>query len=796
MKKIFILIFLLSHFFIEKAVIARQFFVKIDATGPNTGVNWAAAFTNLQSALGVAQNGDIIWVAKGVYKPSASDRNISFAIPNGVKIYGGFAGNEIALEHRNWAINKTILSGNIGNPSDSLDNSYNVVYFYNASTAPLLDGFTIQEGAGNRGGGILVTNGFNGQPSSAIIANCIITRNFTATLGGGICTFSLYYPTQITLINTAIYGNGAPRGGAISNLAGNGSASVKMINCTIAKNTASVKGGGIFNYSTNVSALARDSIFNSIIWENIAPASQSIENEGVGAKAEAFYSNIQGINADENRSLISINPQFTNPTIHDYTPNPCGRSVDRGNSPYLINNYTVLPLIDILGNNRIKKTLDMGAYECASSTQYVDELPQIYVNKNANGKNDGSSWTDAFTDLFYLQETGCIYSKTIWIASGTYRPSQTNDRTVSFELKDQLKVYGGFAGNESTLESRNWATNPTIITGNIGNQNTSEDNTYHIFTIKGNKALIDGLIIQDGNTKGIVSDINYEAPSGGGILVAGGQDTTELIVRNCIIRNNESWYAGGGIAHITVRSAPSRLRVYGTLFVDNKSAQGGAVSHCSSASYTDTLFHSTHLINCTISKNMSDLYGSGGLYYATFGKKLKSEFKIYNSIIWDNPSLFNPQIETIGFISGLAIANTTIQNNQFTGTNVLAVDPQFNTNAFTLKESSPCRNIGDNALATLAGLTKDLGFNDRLANLKIDLGAYEGNQICLSNQNLSQTFNNGLLTVQDGSVLTSTSKVIPTSNTTFDAKSAIVLQPGFMAGGNGVVFTAQIGGCN
>lgn len=232
------------------------------------------------------------------------------------------------------------------------------------------------------------------------------------------------------------------------------------------------------------------------------------------------------------------------------------------------------------------------------------------------------------------------------------------------------------------------------------------------------------------------------------------------------------------------------------MFVDNKSAQGGAISHYSASSETDTLYHSTHLINCTISKNTSDKYGSGGLYQVTFGKKLKSEFKIYNSIIWDNPSLFNPQIDIAGSENGLTIANATIQNNRFAGTNVLAVDPQFNTNAFTLKETSPCRNIGDNTLATLVGLTKDLGFNDRLTNLKVDLGAYEGNQICMSNQNLSQIFNNGTLTVQDGAVLTSTSKVIPTSNTTFDAKNAVVLQPGFTAGGNGVVFTAQIGGCN
>lgn len=771
---------------------AGKFYVKPSASGNGKGFDWNNAMStfpaNTQECL-VSE----VWVATGTYKPTAdNDRNKHFAPLSGAKYYGGFAGNEATLDQRNWATNKTILSGNIGNLNDSLDNSLYVIRLSNANST-LLDGFIIQEAYG--GTGIRIENSFNGQANSVLIANCIIRKNYSPSNGGGIYNLTLYYPSDVTLVNTAIYGNSARQGGGIANFMLAGDATIKLINCTIAQNTATETGGAIYNYSASNSVFARDSIFNSIIWANIAPVSPGIGNNGVSTKSDAFYSNVQGFAPDVSRKLISTNPFFTNPEMRDYSPSNCGQSINSGNDAYLLNNYAVY--LDILGNKRIKIKVDMGAYEFSAPTRYSDDSPQQYVNKNATGKNDGSSWADAFTELSYLQLAGCVHSKTIWVAGGTYRPTPDADRTVSFEFVDNLKFYGGFAGNETTLESRNWVANPTILNGNIGDANTDNDNSYHILKLGGKKVLLDGFIIEKGNANGSDLDINYQKQSGGGILLVASQDTTDLTITNCIIRNNEALYGGGGVAHFgNLNFAPSRLKIYGSLFTNNKSAQGASICHYAVSDNTAPRLLSTQLINCTISKNSSDMYGTGGIYYTAFGNNLQSEFKINNSILWDNPSLFNPQIEVIGSENGLVITNTTIQNNRFTGTNILNTDPQFDTGAFILKNTSPCRNIGDNTTTASAGLTKDLGFGERLTNLKVDLGAYEGNQICLSNQNLSQTFNNGTLTVQDGNVLTSTSKVIPTSNTTFDAKNAVVLQPGFTAGGNGVVFTAQIGGCN
>ena len=95
----FTLICLIS---IASTSFAAKRYVKWDATGGNTGVDWANAYTDLQSALIPDPSVDQIWVAAGTYKPTlGSDASISFVIPSGVSIYGGFTGTESSIGQRN-----------------------------------------------------------------------------------------------------------------------------------------------------------------------------------------------------------------------------------------------------------------------------------------------------------------------------------------------------------------------------------------------------------------------------------------------------------------------------------------------------------------------------------------------------------------------------------------------------------------------------------------------------------------------------------------------------------------------
>ena len=66
--------------------------VRSGAAAGGDGSSWEAAFGDLQTALGAAVGGDELWVASGIYRPTAGpDRGVSFALKQDVAIYGGFS---------------------------------------------------------------------------------------------------------------------------------------------------------------------------------------------------------------------------------------------------------------------------------------------------------------------------------------------------------------------------------------------------------------------------------------------------------------------------------------------------------------------------------------------------------------------------------------------------------------------------------------------------------------------------------------------------------------------------------
>ena len=73
-------------------------------TGANNGSSWFDAYTELQTALGIAASNDSIWVAVGTYYPTTgADRYATFQLVNEVAVFGGFEGIETSLSHREWS---------------------------------------------------------------------------------------------------------------------------------------------------------------------------------------------------------------------------------------------------------------------------------------------------------------------------------------------------------------------------------------------------------------------------------------------------------------------------------------------------------------------------------------------------------------------------------------------------------------------------------------------------------------------------------------------------------------------
>ncbi|MCO6488540.1 MAG: hypothetical protein J5I98_09000 [Phaeodactylibacter sp.] len=233
-----------------------QLYVDEHAPGPaQDGKSWATAFTRLQDALAAAQYGDSIWIADGVYYPTDDgDRTASFVLKSGVHLYGGFAGYEDRLAQRDWQANTCLLSGDIGLPGDSLDNSYHVVRAISTDRATSIDGLHISHGQadgtlfGDRyGGGIFLSNANAEEEAYIRISNCTFTHN-TGREGGAFGSDGLgEQPLLPQFYNCYFAHNRAINiGGAFFKQGTNAEAdTLHFSHCTFENNTSWIGGGAI-----------------------------------------------------------------------------------------------------------------------------------------------------------------------------------------------------------------------------------------------------------------------------------------------------------------------------------------------------------------------------------------------------------------------------------------------------------------------------------------------------------------------------------------------------------------------
>lgn len=155
----------------------------------------------------------------------------------------------------------------------------------------------------------------------------------------------------------------------------------------------------------------------------------------------------------------------------------------------------------------------------------------VYVDADATGTSDGTSWADAYTDLaaaVVASEAGAE----IWVAEGVYMPTDDDDRTATFQLKSGVALYGGFDGTETSRDARDWNANPTTLSGDIGTPGLKTDNAYHVVTGSGTDAtaVLDGFVIT-----AAYGDGPRPQNQGGGMYTSAGSPT----VRHCIFRENE-----------------------------------------------------------------------------------------------------------------------------------------------------------------------------------------------------------------------------------------------------------------
>src|SRR6202162_3275688 len=389
---------------------------------------------------------------------------------------------------------------------------------------------------------------------------------------------------------------------------------------------------------------------------------------------------------------------------------------------------------------------------CALATYSREGASVVYVNAAAAGANDGSSWANAYTGL-QSALTAAIFGDEIWVASGTYRPTTTTNRGVSFALKNGVGIYGGFFGDEASLSQRDPAANVTILSGNIGTPGSSSDNSYHVVTADSTvtaSAVLDGFTITGGNADGLSASnqdrgggmgVNARAPTvshriftsnpasekGGGIRVTNGSP----VIDGCTFISNSGGAGGGGIG----AGSGSAFTVQNTVFRGNSTVSAGGAGLEAASGVT--------AVNCVFQNNSGNglLYISGGTVInssftgnSSYGVAFDQDGTVSNSILWADAidEVF------IGF-GTISVTYSDVGGSGFSGPGNISANPLFVNpagNDLRLGSGSSAIDSGNNA-AGPGGITADVAglprFFDDPAVVDtglgtppiVDMGAYE-----------------------------------------------------------------------
>jgi hypothetical protein len=662
---------------------------------------------------------------------------------------------------------------------------------YTVSDTTTFTNVTMTGNTATYGGGVFNVGGTARFVHARILGN-------EAAEGGGV----FHGGSNASFTNVLLTGNQAT--GATSGTVGGGgmvnnsNSNPELVNVTIAGNFSSDDGGGMVNAEDS-----DPSITNSIIWGNASNASgDQVQNvSGSGSTPTYDFSLVEdetlgGTNLD---GIDPTNdPQFVNPiaAVSTNTPTTNGDYHLQQGSP-LINAGNGVAVPGSVTNDLDMTprfvgspgTVDLGPYELQCPTT---NPALAYVDAEADGANTGLDWTNAMPNLqsalALTDRCSMPRISEVWVAQGIYAPdsggtAMPNDRHATFTLRDNLQVYGGFAGNETQRSQRDPSSNLTILSGDIdGNDSQrpivtdpnassitgTRSNSYHVVTADGvtSKTILDGFTI----TAGYAENNSNPDEGGAGMLITNNaapqleqltlqgnvaefgagihSHASQPHLMNVTIANNTAGSTGGGM-DIVESSTPELTNV--TIIGNAAKGGGGLFIRDSTPGLInvqitgnlardvgggiDILNSNPSLTNATIAGNRAANAGGG------IANETGSDTTLVNTVIAGNTAPANDQIDNA---ATLGLADSLIADGcpmSVTCTDVLEADPAFDAprpaadaptamGDYRLQASSPAIDQGDTS-ALPAAITTDLAGTARIVdgdgdtNADVDMGAYE-----------------------------------------------------------------------
>lgn len=484
--------------------------------------------TSASAIVKVAGYEDASFVYNANTLASAIDpQSYTYVIPEGVTLMGGYYDgnyNDGDYEEgsgwddatgdnmRNPMKFRTVLSA-IAKPSQGSTitqevNGYHTVTFgawpgtAALTKSAMIDGVWLEDGsatslagAGNpntRGGGAIV-------PSGAHVRNCVV-RNCAATEGGG-----LYLMPGATVSGTLIMDNNAENGGGVYADSTNVKADSRahILSSTIAGNTASTSGGGLYMEDGAVMNV------NTVIFGNTAGSDKNVSGVTNTQFADNKLSSVYGIT--DKKNFYPFNDCFVEtqemPSDFENTRLESDSTLYFTGDFYQLKDYSLLIKHGLKNEYQEKETqadpslvttfnvaksdmqnivrvqtenaaerLDAGAFAYEGGILPEDLFTRIFVSQTTNvtlpdnedmNKYLGRSFYTSFSTLEdalgyirSMRKDGKANDNThfeILVAGGTYKPS--NERTTtaavphdqrlySFDVPQNVSIYGGFVGTE------------------------------------------------------------------------------------------------------------------------------------------------------------------------------------------------------------------------------------------------------------------------------------------------------------------------------------------------------------
>lgn len=339
-----------------------------------------------------------------------------------------------------------------------------------------------------------------------------------------------------------------------------------------------------------------------------------------------------------------------------------------------------------------------------------NQVNVIYVNQNATGTvQDGASWNTAYKNLQdALNQAANMPGKDqIWIAEGVYTPSKvydpngviggasgaTADNLKTFDIPNNVEIYGGFEVGMTSLSQRNSTLHATILSGDLlgndindpanpGYAASKADNAWHVVMMgndiaqTGVTARLDGITIQDGYAAGPglpLGQYLYNHNFGGGAYIS---YDSNVVIENVTFRYNYAGSDGGGLY-----SNNSNVLVSDSHFYNNTAVVRAGGYEALNTFETNP--HTAKVVNSLFENNVSYTFGGAIVAEGTF-PDANSSFSVKGSVFTRNTAAEGGAIvidsmttfvdksiftNNVGHVSAGALATTNVVNTLFGGPN-------------------------------------------------------------------------------------------------------------------------------